>query len=188
MTNISSDLTCACGATHWTIKSQADGRHLKCYCVDCRSFANHLGRADRHIEEDGVRIFQTYPGNVAFTKGGENLAVLKLGPKGILRWYTSCCNTPVATTMAKAGLPFCGMSLPNDHPDFGPVKTMVFTKDTKTDLKDKAVLPGILSLLSRAALVRITGKGYKAPFFAPDGTPSKEPHVLTLDQRKAARL
>ncbi|MFY0596022.1 MAG: hypothetical protein JXQ85_06305 [Cognatishimia sp.] len=187
MTKSPSDLTCACGATHWTIKSQAEGRHLKCHCMDCRSFANHLGRASRHIEDDGVRIFQTYPGNVAFTKGGDNLTALRLSPKGILRWYTSCCNTPVATTIAKAGLPFCGMSLPNDHPDFGPVKTMVFTKDTDRGLKDKAVLPGILSLLARAASVRITGREYKAPFFAPDGAPTTDPSVLTLEQRKAAQ-
>ena len=182
-----SEISCACGETAWTIKDNRNGRHLMCYCADCQSFPRHLGQEDRHLDKDGTRIFQTHPGNVEFTKGAENLALLRLSPKGTFRWYAKCCNTPIANTMSSTHLPFAGMVLPKDHPDFGRVQTRFFTKYTDEKVKDESVLPAMLSMLARAAVIRITGGERKAPFFTPDDQPVAKPTVLTLEERNAAR-
>ena len=54
-------------------------------------------------------------------------------------------------------------------------------------LKDESVLPAMLSMLARAAVIRITGGERKAPFFTPDDQPVAKPTVLTLEERNAAR-
>ena len=35
----------------------------------------------------------------AFTQGKDRLACMSLSDKGMLRWYTTCCNTPIGNTM-----------------------------------------------------------------------------------------
>ena len=187
MSKQTSEISCECGEMVWIIKDTSKGRHLACHCIDCQSFARHLNQADRHLEKDGTRIFQTYPGNVEFVKGAEHLALLQLSPKGTYRWYAKCCNTPIANTMTKSALPFSGMILPKDHPDFGAIKSRFFTKYTEEDVKDKAVLPAILSFLSRGAIVRLKGQERKSPFFMADDQPVATSTVLTKEQRNQAR-
>ncbi len=158
-----------------------------CYCRDCQSFPRHLGQAERHLDQDGTRIFQTTPDNVAFLKGQENLSLLRLSPKGTFRWYCRCCNTPIANTMANTHIPFCGMVLPKDHPDFGAVKSRFYTKHTNTAQRDESVAPAILATIARAITARITGAERRAPFFKENDQPVAEATVLTLEERKRAQ-
>ncbi|SHG37794.1 DUF6151 family protein [Cognatishimia maritima] len=180
-------LSCACGATQWTIHDDRKGRHLKCYCADCQTFQTHLGHADRHLENSGVRIFQTVPSNISFTKGSENLALLRLSPKGTFRWYLSCCNTPFSTSFPSPAVPFCGLVLPKDLNAFGPVRGHAFTETTNGRVKQSGMLATIASFMARALLSRIKGEDRHRPFFDADGAPVVEPHVLTLEERNAAR-
>ena len=51
------------------------------------------------------------PSRVTIEQGQDQLRCLRLSPKGLLRWHTACCNTPVANQLAKPRLPFVGIPL-----------------------------------------------------------------------------
>ena len=98
----------------WSVETGAGGTHVICYCADCQTFARHLGQSETALDADGgTEIFQTLPDAVRITRGADSLALLRLGPKGLMRWYAGCCNTPIANTLANPRtLPFIGMILP----------------------------------------------------------------------------
>jgi hypothetical protein len=180
-------LTCACGATAWTIKNKDKGRHIMCFCADCQTFPRHLGREAKYLTDGGTQIFQTLPTNVEITKGAENVGLLRLSPKGLFRWYATCCNTPMANTLPNDKLPFCGMILPQGDDQCGPVKSYVNTKAAETPMRDKGMLGAVVTLMARGFGARIRGKTQPSPFFDSAGAPRAEATVLTLDQRNAAR-
>ena len=105
-------------------------------------------------------MIQTFPGNVTFTEGQAALACMRLSERGLLRWYTTCCNTPVGNTLANYRVSFVslihscldatGKSLDDA---FGPVRMRVNTKSAKGAVKSSPL--GTISVLSRfvAALI-----------------------------------
>ena len=87
-----------------------EGNRGICYCDDCQSFAHFLGRADTILDaRGGTPIFQISAGRVELTHGSEHLACMRLKPKGLLRWYAGCCQTPIGNTSAKPAIPTIGM-------------------------------------------------------------------------------
>lgn len=180
--------TCTCGKMRWRIADAAKGSHLICYCEDCQTYANALENGVRRIDTDGgTEIFQTLPKNFEFVEGKEHLAAMRLGPKGIVRWYAGCCDTPIANTLPTAKLPFVGAVLPPGTDGYGPITALLSTVDTKSDIKDKGVLGAQVSAIVRVLLGSLTKKSRQTPFFKDDKTPAVEPRVLTKEQRNAAR-
>lgn len=109
MTNLS--LKCKCGAVEGGIShvSPKVGNHVVCYCNDCQAFANHLSMDGDILDAwGGTEIYQTAPWHISIHKGIENIRCLRLTPKGLYRWYTGCCNTPVGNTLS-ARYPFVGV-------------------------------------------------------------------------------
>ncbi|HEX3496097.1 MAG TPA: DUF6151 family protein [Methylocella sp.] len=78
-----------------------------CYCVDCQAFLHHLGRADLLDAFGGTDIVQIAPASLSFVQGMERIVGLRLTPKGLYRWYASCCRTPLGNTLGPA-IPFVG--------------------------------------------------------------------------------
>ena len=76
---------CRCGATEWQIERPKSGLHLICYCADCQTAARHLGTDGVMDAAGGTNILQVAPEQITFTKGAENLGVLRLSPKGLMR-------------------------------------------------------------------------------------------------------
>ena len=180
-------LSCRCGAVHWQIAPEAPGAHVVCYCSDCQTAARHL-RAEAMLDADGgTSIFQTLPAYVSITHGSENLALLRLSPKGLFRWHTTCCDTPVANTLARPGFAFCGMVLPSDSDGYGPVVARVQTAAARSPVREFGMAKAGLSLVWRALVARLNGTWRKSPFFTSEGQPAAKPHVLTLAERNAAR-
>ena len=106
-------LGCACGTLRGTLHHPSTERSTRivCYCADCRAFARWLDGDDPPLDADGGSdIVQVSPACLAFTAGEERLACLRLSPKGLFRWYASCCRTPVCNTVDSRQLPFAGVS------------------------------------------------------------------------------
>ena len=104
-------LKCKCGTVQGSVShaSPGVGNHIVCYCEDCQSFANELSKDDAILDEwGGTEIYQTPPWHVAIDSGREQIRCLRLTPKGIYRWYTECCNTPIGNT-GSAKFPFIGL-------------------------------------------------------------------------------
>ncbi|MFX6869136.1 DUF6151 family protein, partial [Acinetobacter baumannii] len=78
------------------------------YCDDCQAFAHRLGRADLLNAQGGSDIVQVAPAALTFVKGQNRIAGMRLTPKGLFRWHTTCCNTPVGNTLGPA-IPFVGL-------------------------------------------------------------------------------
>lgn len=180
-------LACRCGAMRWTIGAEAAGTHVECYCADCQTFARHL-KADDYLDAaGGTEVFQTLPHHVRFTQGAANLRLLRLSPKGLLRWYAGCCGTPIANSMPSPSFPFVGMILRPGQSGFGPVLTHANPASARTPVRSTGLARAVLGLLARTAAAKLTGKGGTAPFFAADGKPAAEARILTLAERDAAR-
>lgn len=183
----SCDMACDCGRVTWTVKNASKGRHIKCYCESCRTAIHHLGKAETRIENGGTHLFQTVPHNMEITSGSAHLIGLRLSPHGTYRWYASCCNTPIATTLHREMFPFVGIALRPDDTSFGKVASHFNTKDAPNPVKQTGFVGTVGSALIGAMSSWLQGKSKITPFFDPDGTTRAKIKVLTLEEREAAR-
>src|SRR5436309_3476922 len=102
MTSI--ELRCACGEVRGTADfSFASQVHVHCHCGDCRAYADWLGR------DDAREVVQTTPARVRITSGASHVRCVKRSEKGLLRFYATCCKTPLANSTRGARAPFVGL-------------------------------------------------------------------------------
>jgi hypothetical protein len=103
-------LRCGCGAVRGYVKdaSSANGNHLVCYCDDCQAFAHWLNRPDLLDAQGGTQGVQVAPARVKITHGREAIRCLRLSPKGLYRFYASCCRTPTGSMLGPR-VPFIGV-------------------------------------------------------------------------------
>src|SRR5690349_12747047 len=103
-------LSCRCGAVAGTLRNASPKTvsHIVCYCDDCQAFLHYLQRADLLDEHAGTDIVQVAPASLTYERGLEQVAGVRLSPKGMYRWYARCCNTPLGNTMTPA-IPFVGI-------------------------------------------------------------------------------
>ena len=101
---------CSCGEVRGLVTnlSPATVNRVVCYCEDCQAFLHRLGRADLLMPHGGTDIVQIAPASLAFVQGKERIVGLRLTPKGLYRWYASCCKTPLGNTLSPA-IPFVGI-------------------------------------------------------------------------------
>jgi len=186
-------LSCKCGAVSGTATNlnASSGNRVVCCCNDCQAFAKHLGaEADTLDEFGGTDLFQTSQSQVRIEQGQEKLQSVRLTKKGLLRWYTTCCKTPVGNTI-NAKMPFVGLihtfiDIPDRATALGPVRAYVQTqhaKGTPNYPKHHAKFPlGITLRILRKMLVwKISGKQKPTVFFKDDGQPVVKPIVLEQD-------
>ena len=194
MTADTHPLRCRCGALQGQITLGEPTSRMVCYCKDCQAFARYLGPAGRVLDaQGGSDVVQLAPHRIRFTQGIEHLAVMRLSPKGMLRWYAACCRTPVGNTMTTRNMPFTGLiaqcldSAPLD-PAFGTVMATANTQSALGERKPRAHgLPAaLLRILRIVAGSRLSGRHKVNPFFTGAGTPVAEPTVLSAEER--ARL
>jgi Family of unknown function (DUF6151) len=85
--------------------SPSGGFRFVCYCKNCQAFARILNRPGVLDAAVGTDIFQMPPGRVKLLIGADALRCLLLSTRGVLRWYTDCCRTPIAKTAASPRFP-----------------------------------------------------------------------------------
>ncbi|PSL20029.1 DUF6151 family protein [Shimia abyssi] len=189
-------IACRCGAFRAEIQdaSPKTGSHLICYCKDCQAGAHALGADEILKPRGGSDIFQTLPNRFRIVAGAEHLACLRLSPKGVLRWYASCCDTPVCTTLPSPKLAFVGVLTALMQGDdvgqmIGPVTTVVHTKFAQPGpgtLRDRGFAKLGLQVLRRHFGAVLKGTARDTPFFDDARQPVVEPRILTLAERQAA--
>lgn len=194
-------LRCRCGKLRGAVldATPATGHRAVCYCDDCQTAAHALGAAESLDARGGTEVFQVTPSQVRLTDGAEHLRCLRLGPKGLMRWYAGCCDTPLANTLATPRSPFAGinalaMDLPGGARDeaLGPVRMRVMgafavggpPPGVPGKIRFTEAGP-VTGLILRSVL---RGMHRPSPFFdARTGAPVVTPRVLTRDERNAAR-
>jgi Family of unknown function (DUF6151) len=190
-------IRCSCGALQGTVAVTRDVNRCICYCRDCQAFAHFLQRSGDVLDaQGGTDITQTNPKNIRFTQGIEHLACMRLSEKGLLRWYSNCCNTPIGNTLPNFKLSFIGLihtCLASDatalDSSFGPVRARVNTEHAKGKVAASGVPAAIFRLLRLLIQARLSGSYKQTPFFAVDsGAPIVVPKVLSAEERKAVRI
>jgi hypothetical protein len=173
----------------------SDGVRVICHCRDCQAYARALGRDDIVDEWGGTDVFQSYPASVKLTAGLEHLRCLRLSDKGLMRWHSACCQTPIGNTMAKARVPFVGIVHTfvdhREHPRDAVLGPAVRTQPQQAPRPPPNASRAPVGVIVRAAwfLARGWMKGAHAPspFFDATGTPVVTPRVLSTAERDALR-
>lgn len=152
----------------------------------------HLGAKGILDENGGSELYQTLPARLKVTAGKDQLRALRLSPKGMVRWYTGCCGTPLGNTLHSEGWYFLSLSvacIPEAaRAPLGPLRGAFFAKDAPAGTHPPADF-GKLTLLSGAfgrhfaAWLGLAPRG--TPFFE-NGKPVATPEILSLEARRAA--
>lgn len=170
-----------------------------CYCSDCQAFLHHLGRTDLLDAHGGTDIVQVAPSSLTFHRGAEHIVGLRLSPKGLYRWYASCCKTPLGNTVSPA-IPFVGIVAQNFDGGndgggadgyFGPPVGAIWGKyavgtapEGSTKLNLRLIARAIRMILGW----RLAGRTWPHPFFdRATRAPSYPFTTLTLAERDALR-
>ena len=192
-------LRCRCGTVRGVARDVTPSKinHCFCYCDDCQAFAHFLGRADDVLDaHGGSEIVQMSQGKVSFTAGADKIAAIRLAKKGLVRWYASCCRTPVGNTMATSALPFIGVVrafIDAPPATLGPIRGRGFAKSAKGGAAavPKDGLPDLVMVarvLAKLAGWRLRGDHKRSALFdGATGRPLAEPRVLDADEREELR-
>jgi len=193
---MSHPLRCRCGTLTGSVSAPQRASRGVCYCKDCQAFARYLGKADTVLDAMlGTDVIATLPKYVSFTSGVGSLACLSLTDRGLLRWYASCCNTPIGNTLRDYRVPYVGLvyvclGTPDSiQASFGPVRLRVNTKSAKGRPKSMplSTAAALLRFAPTVLLARLDGSYKVTPFFSVDGAPIAQRNVLTSAELEAAR-
>jgi hypothetical protein len=149
-------------------------------------------------ELGGTDVVTTLQQHLSFNKGKEHLTCLSLSDQGLLRWYASCCDTPIANTARDPGLSFVALV----HSALGATGAELEAKlDTMRvpvnpkHAKGKVQYSAVAALFSTVRIVasvlraRMNGSWKRSPFFQPGSTePVAIPRVLGAAERERAAL
>lgn len=187
-------LRCGCGALRGHVRASPSAIRATCYCRDCQAFACFLGTPGIVDGAGGTQVVAMLPEHVHFTGGLEHLACVSLSERGLLRWYASCCRTPIGNTPRERRVPYAGMinaclgSAQEVESAFGPLRIAVNTKSARSAVSSTplATMQGVARLMISAARARLGG-GYKNnAFFTGDGEPIRPVQVLSTAERERA--
>jgi len=97
-------LECSCGSVVGSVELSGSRQvHVVCHCGDCQTYARRIGNPHAN------QIVQLTPAQVQILVGKEHLRCLRLTERGLTRWFTACCRTPLANTSRHRWLPFVGV-------------------------------------------------------------------------------
>ena len=177
---------CRCGALGGRLSDMdaASATHVVCHCADCRAAYTHLGRDD----PKAVGILQTTQDRVRIERGGEHLRVFRHTARGALRWYATCCDTPLFHTPLKPRLVHVGLNTDAlDAPEAaGRIEAEAFVPDAKGGTRHRGAGRMVARMATRIAAKNLSGEWRGTPFFDAEGLPVVAPHVLTREERAAA--
>lgn len=187
-------LRCRCGQAQGCVDLvPRSSMHVMCYCDDCRAFVHALGRSDVLDGFGGSELLVTTPSTLKLSSGLDGLRCLRLSEQGMLRWYWSCCNTPLANTTAKAGVPFVSIHRAFIHLDvsdvLGPMKRVQarFAIGSPPPGAERSQsLATVATIMCFLLVERLRGGHKPNPLFT-GGRPAVAPRVLSPTERGALR-
>lgn len=195
--NMSHPIRCRCGALRGEVHHPERGTRAVCYCRDCQAYARFLGPPSGMMDaQGGTDIVVVRPQHVFLTAGLANLGCMSLSDKGTLRWYATCCQTPIGNTprdhkVAHVGLVHDCLEAGDVSLDaaFGPVRMRVNTHGAHGDVPANSPWAfgiAVSRYLASVAWARLSGAYRFNPFFDTSlHQPIVHPRVLTPAERAA---
>ena len=200
MSNLDIPVRCECASVRGVLRGVSPSRVVRavCYCDDCQAFAHYLDRADTVLDAyGGTSIFQVSSSRLTITEGAQHLACVRLTDGRLLRWYASCCGTPIGNTPGTYKMHFLGLihafldlaalDVPVDEA-LGLVRARAFKRFATGERSVINAMPGsfwpfLLGGIRRILGARLTGTYRSTPFFDESGKPIMAPHCLTAEER-----
>lgn len=185
---------CRCGKLQGELDTDAVAARAKCYCTDCRAFARFLGNEITLLDgAGGTEVAAALPSGLRFTEGLDHLACMSLSPKGLYRWYASCCRTPIGNTPRDPKTSYVGviracLAVPSAELDAQLGRELIVT-NTKTayrkvEGKPLALAWAVVKIGSMIVRARAAGRWKANPFFAAGSDrPVREPEVISRERR-----
>ncbi|MGH1348344.1 MAG: DUF6151 family protein [Nannocystales bacterium] len=189
-------LGCRCGRLQLRLDAitPAVANRVACHCRGCTQFAHDMC-PDILDAWGGTQRLQVSPARVSIVAGHDALACRQQTRKGALRWYASCCDTPLGLTLSHAKVPFVGLDAhaldlgeTPLHSVLGPLRARVNLSPRPDNAKElKADSAALFAMLRH--LVPLTwrwwwrGDQHRSPFFDAKGNP-----VVDVDRRFARVL
>lgn len=187
---------CSCGSVCGAIERATPdhGDHVVCHCSDCQALAKYLGQADRILDQHGgTALYQSRCARLRFRSGKGLMAGLHLTDGKTLRWYASCCDTPMFNTYENGRIPYITTLLANcddaGRARLGKPLGHLFLHEAKGDVS--GLRPLSMGRLMRRFFVRmlkdiVSGDRRRNPLFDHETfEPVAKPHRLTADERNA---
>ncbi len=183
-------IQCKCGTVRGQVAGLGTHSRIICYCTDCRAFAGFVGQAPAVLDQQGgTEIVQIAQSRLRFLQGEACLAAVRLSEHGMLRWYASCCGTPIGNTMANAKVSFIGLihsclSAERINDDFGSKVALVNTDSAlgKPQPKQRGLFGVIARFIWIVVTSRIGGAYRKSPLFDVSGLPKVAPKILSTEE------
>lgn len=183
-------LSCKCGLVQGQVEVKGTSNRVICYCTSCQAFAKFLGAPHEVLDpHGGSEIIQLAASRVSLNNGAEHIAAIRLTDQGMLRWYASCCNTPLGNTLPSYKFCFVGLirnCLDSQalEPSFGPLRARLNSAEAVGEPKPSE--HGLIATIARIVAIvlpkRLSG-GYKhTPFFSERGVPIVVPRVLLASE------
>ncbi|WP_202842333.1 DUF6151 family protein [Luteimonas saliphila] len=184
-------LRCECGQVEGAVEPGPAYTRATCYCRDCRAYARWLERPGLMDARGGTDIVAINPRAVRFTAGVDRVACMSLSPGGLLRWYASCCRTPLGNTprdgrIAYVGLPAASLAPPAAvDAAFGPAgRTLINTGSAQGEVKATPVAFLVDGLRIVAGILGARLRRQRPSlFFDAEGQPIRAPAVLAQAER-----
>ena len=172
---------CACGAVRGELSGEAakSATRVQCHCNDCRAFQVACDRPDPGAH-DGTALLHVAPAGLKITQGAEHLRAFRFYPRGLYRWHTECCNTPLAATLPSRAIPFAGLLVNTfDTPEaVGRIRVHGFIKQLNGQYKHKGAGRLARGLLSRTVAAYMRGEARTPPFRNAAGQPISAPRLI----------
>ena len=180
-------IRCTCGKLRGEVTTPTPSNRARCYCSDCQAFGRFFGSHTSVLDaQGGTEVVQVPLDRVRFSQGLDQLAAIRLSDKGLLRWYASCCKTPIGNTLPNPRWAFIGLihtclSSDSVEQDFGSRIAIVNTGAAQGDTKPRQQgLAGALVRLARIVLpARLAGRYKRSQLFTRSGEPLVVPQVLS---------
>ncbi|HET9763737.1 MAG TPA: DUF6151 family protein [Casimicrobiaceae bacterium] len=188
-------LRCRCGTLRGELERSGSATRAICYCQDCQAYARFLGTPGVVDADGGTEVVALLPRHVRFTAGSEALACLSLSERGLLRWYASCCNTPVGNTPRNPKVPYVGLihaclegGSPAIETTFGAPRIAVNTQSAHRAVRSTPIATAarVVGLMTAALADRLGGLHRHNPFFTDTGAPIRAVRVLSSAERERA--
>ncbi len=189
-------LRCRCGTLRGYLERSGSATRAVCYCRDCQAYARFLGTPGVVDGDGGTEVVASLPRHVYFTAGSEALACLSLSERGLLRWYASCCKTPIGNTPRNPQLPYVSLihacfegGTPAIETTFGSRRIAVNTQSARHPVRSTPVATAarVVGLMAAALANRLGGTYRENPFFAADtGAPIRAVQALSSAERQRA--
>lgn len=196
-------LACSCGGLQGKIQNVTPklGLRIICYCDDCQTYANYLRCQKSILDEDGgTQLLQVPQAHVQFSQGQDQIECLQLSPKGIKRWYTKCCHTPIGNMLqnpnvAFIGIPFALIDMEQINgidQSLGPLCARLQARYAKRPIAhkhdEKVSFGHLLKTINKLLLWKIKGLQRPHPFYDFEKKQySYETKILSKEERNKFR-